>query len=78
MSNIINTSPLLQFIKKVHSADLTNAKEVKLTLQEAKTLSSTIGLIMTRLEGDLEKIIAQATNTTKEIIDIKIGENNTW
>ena len=74
----INTSPIHHFIKKVHGADLSNSKEIKLDIKEAKTLSTTISLIMIRLEGDLEKLINQKLSINNEIIEVQLGKDNNW
>ena len=53
----INTIPLQQFIDRVKVADNSNQAEVRMTLVEAKNLALTIGRVMSRLHGDLEKLV---------------------
>ena len=63
--------PIQQFIQQVKAADSSNAKEVKLSMQQAKNLTYTLGLVMSRLNGDLEKLLAK-NSTTEEVIEVKI------
>lgn len=68
----LNTIPLQQFIQTVKSADASKAKEVKLTIDQAKRLAFTIGEVMSRLEGDLEKLISAENNSDNEVIEISM------
>ena len=53
----LNTAPIQQFIQQVKQADTGQAKEVKLTMQQAKGLAFTLGIVMARLQGDMEKFV---------------------
>lgn len=75
----INTAPIQQFISQVKSADAGRQREVRLDIQQAKTLAFTLGIVMTRLNGDLEKILMQSqTNTSEEIIQISMDGGSNW
>jgi hypothetical protein len=63
----LNTIPIQQFIQQVKSADASRAKEIMLTLDQAKSLAFTLGIVMSRLEGDLEKLVVDSNNSTVEI-----------
>lgn len=67
----LNTMPIQQFIQQVRAADNSRAKEVKLSLEQAKSLAYTLGIAMSRLEGDLEKLIAESKSNTTETIEVK-------
>lgn len=67
----LNTMPIQQFIQQVKAAESSNAKEVKLTVQQAKNLALTLGMVMSRLAGDLEKLLVN-NNTTDEVIEVRI------
>jgi hypothetical protein len=71
VSNIepLNTIPLQQFVSQVKSADASRAKEVRLDINTAKNLAFTIGIVMSRLQGDLEKLVLEA-NSNEEVIQI--------
>lgn len=68
----INTIPFQQFIQQVKSAELSRAKEVKLSLEQAKNLAFTIGIVESRLHGDLEKLVKESNNTSNEIIEVNL------
>jgi CRISPR/Cas system CSM-associated protein Csm2 small subunit len=53
----INTMPIQQLIQMVKVAEQSRAKEVRLDITQAKTLAFTLGEVMARLHGDLEKIL---------------------
>ena len=72
----LNTVPIQQFIKQVKSADASRAKEVKLEISQAKNLAFTLGIVMSRLNGDLEKILAKTTE--EESIEVRLDGGNTW
>lgn len=66
----LNTLPIQSFISQVKSADSSKSKEVTLTIDQAKTLAFTLGIVMSRLEGDIEKLISNIS--VNENIDIRI------
>lgn len=73
----INTLSLQQFIQQVKVADSTNVKEVRLDIATAKNLAFTIGIVMSRLEGDLEKLLVKS-NTTDDVIVVKVDSGSNW
>lgn len=74
----LNTVPIQQFISQVKSADTSNAKEIKLTLTQAKNLAYTLGIVMARLNGDLEKFVVTHSGSSNETITISMDGGNTW
>ena len=74
----INTVPIQQFIQQVKSADSGNAKEVKLTLTQAKNLAYTLGIVMARLNGDLEKFVVANSGSSNETITISMDGGTSW
>ena len=74
----LNTLPIQQFLQSVKNADLKNQKEIRLDIATAKNLAFTIGIVMSRLEGDLEKLLANSNNTEKEIITVKLDSGSNW
>jgi hypothetical protein len=71
----LNTSPITQFLNQVKSADASRAKDIRIDIQQAKALAFTLGLVMTRLNGDLEQILAKKNSGEEEVIQIQIGSN---
>ena len=74
----LNTAPIQQFISQVKSADAGQAKEVKLNIQQAKRLAFTLGEVMTRLNGDLEKILARKNSGADDVIQVNMDSGSNW
>ena len=67
----INTTPLEQFLKQVKGADQSRSNEVRLDINQAKTLAFTLGIVLARLNGDLEKLI-QKTPQEEQVIEVQM------
>jgi hypothetical protein len=74
----LNTAPIQQFISQVRSADASNAREIKLDIQNAKRLAFTLGEVMARLNGDLEKIVVKQTSSEEQVIQINMDAGSGW
>lgn len=74
----LNTAPIQNFIQQVKGADASQAKEVKLTLQQAKGLAFTLGIVMARLQGDMEKFVKENTNSNEDIVEVQLDGGNNW
>jgi len=72
----LNTSSIQQFIAQVKNADMSNAREVKLSLQQAKNLAYTLGIVMARLEGDLERYVKE--NAGSETVEVRLDGGSDW
>ena len=73
----LNTAPIQNFIQTVKGADSSQAKEVKLTMQQAKGLAFTLGIVMSRLQGDMEKFVKE--NASKEEpVEVQMDGGNNW
>jgi hypothetical protein len=70
-ADTLNTIPIQQFIQAVKSADNSRAREVKIDIQQAKNLAFTLGIVMSRLNGDLEKLLLDRPQTD-EVIRIEM------
>ena len=68
----LNTIPLQQFLNAVKAAENSRAREVKIDIANAKNLAFTIGIVMSRLHGDLEKLVAESKNSNNEVISINV------
>lgn len=68
----LNTIPLQQFLNAVKAAENSRAREVKLDIATAKNLAFTLGVVMSRLHGDLEKLVAESKNNSDETIQINL------
>lgn len=56
----LNTLPIEDYINKARIAVKSNQKQVVLDLKEAQALADSLAIVMTRLSGELDKIINQA------------------
>lgn len=68
----LNTIPLQQFLNVVKAAENSRAREIKLDIATAKNLAFTLGIVMSRLHGDLERLVAESKNNNEEVIEIKL------
>lgn len=73
----LNTSPIQQYIQQVKNADLSKAREVKLDIVQAKNLAYTLGIVMARLEGDLERFVKNNSGNN-EPIEISLDGGSNW
>ena len=73
----LNTSPIQQYIQQVKNADLGKAREVKLDIVQAKNLAYTLGIVMARLEGDLERFVKNNSGGN-EAIEISLDGGSNW
>lgn len=74
----LNTMPIQQFIQQVKGADASKAREVKLNIEQAKRLAFTLGEVMARLEGDLEKLVKEQSNANDEVIEVRLDGGSEW
>lgn len=74
----LNTIPIQQFIQQVKTADASRQREVRLTIEQAKGLALTLGIVMSRLEGDLEKLVAESKGSGNETIEVKLDGGSGW
>ena len=73
----LNTIPLQLFIQQVKSAEASQSREIKIDIATAKNLAFTLGIVMSRLEGDLEKLVSQNT-ASDEQIEINLDGGGGW
>ncbi|MDB4331057.1 hypothetical protein N9993_00770 [bacterium] len=75
----LNTAPLQQFIKQVQAAENSRAKEVRMDIAQAKNLAFALGIVMSRMHGDLEKFVKEnASGASDDIIKVEIGSGGEW
>ena len=65
--------PIQQLIQMVKVAEQSRAKEVRLDIAQAKTLAFTLGEVMSRLHGDLEKILDEKIDKLNQDQTIEIN-----
>jgi hypothetical protein len=75
----LNTISIQQFIQQVKSADSGNQKDIRMDIATAKNLAFTLGIVMSRLQGDLEKlVVSNSSNNDNEVITIKMDPGSSW
>ena len=75
----INTIPVQQFLNTVKSADGSNAKEIKMPLAQAKQLAYCLGIVMARLQGDMEKYVKENSGGLgDQVIKVDIDAGTGW
>ena len=74
----LNTVAIEQFINAVKGAEASRAKELILDLQTAKNLAFTLGIVMSRLNGNLEELIQKQNSNADEVIEVKMDGGNSW
>ena len=77
-SNPLNTIPIQQFLQQVKTADASKQREVRLTIDQAKNLAFTMGIVMSRLQGDLELLVAGSKGSNEEVIEVKLDGGSGW
>ena len=73
----LNTLPIQQFINAVKGADASKKQEVKLDIQTAKRLAFTLGEVMTRLNGDLEALLAKKSQQ-EDTVQVQLDGGTGW
>lgn len=66
----LNTLPIEDFLDKTRIAVKSNQKQITLTIKEAVDLQNSLSVVMTRLSGEMDKLVAQASQAQN--IEIKM------
>lgn len=75
----INTIPVQQFIQLVKTAENTRQREIKMPIDQAKNLAFTLGIVMARMNGDLEKFVRDfAMAKEQEQITVNLDGGTSW
>lgn len=77
-SEPINVFPLEKFIQQVKAADASNRKEVRIDINQAKLMAFTIALVMTRINGDLEKLVMNKSSKSDETVIVTVDPGSNW
>ena len=76
-SEPLNTASIQAFIQQVKGAEASRAKDIRMDITQAKNLAFTLGIVMARLNGDLEQLIANKP-TSEETIDVQLDGGSGW
>lgn len=78
-NNLINTTVITQVLNTIKAAESSNQREVRLDIATAKNLSHTLGLVMTRLAGNYEGLIQEASARSAEETVIQVSmDGGVW
>ena len=73
MQNPINLTPITQFVQSVRSAEQTQSKEVRMSMQQARMLVLTLTEIQDKLLQDYESMFNQLkSNTDSEVVNVSM------
>ncbi len=71
----LNTLPIEDFLDKARIAIKSNQKSVTLTIKEVTDLQNSLSIVMTRLAGEMDKIVATAGEQSASI-QVKMDGGN--
>jgi hypothetical protein len=73
MQNQINLTPITQFVQSLRAAELSQQKEVKLPIQQARLLSLALNEIQDKLNQDYETMYALLKNSVNtEVVSVQM------
>ena len=76
-SEPLNTASIQAFIQQVKGADASKAKDIRMDITQAKNLAFTLGIVMSRLNGDLEQLLATKSNRD-ETVEVQLDGGSGW
>lgn len=68
MQNQINQTPITQFVQQVRTAEQTQSKEVKLSIQQARSLA----LVLLEMQGKILQDYETMFNELKKSVDTEV------
>tara|TARA_B100001989_G_C24487761_1_gene437878 strand:- start:64 stop:306 length:243 start_codon:yes stop_codon:yes gene_type:complete len=75
----INTAPIENFIKQVKAADNSRSNDVKMDIDSAKNLAFTLGIVMSRLNCNLEEFVTKDNEPAGEgYIEVQMDGGKGW
>jgi TorA maturation chaperone TorD len=73
MSNQVNTMPLTQFAQLLKAAELSQQKELKMTIQQARLLNIALTEVLAKLTQDYESLFnSLKASSGSEVISIQV------
>ncbi len=70
----LNTLPIEDFLDKARVAIKSNQKSVTLSIKEVTDLQNSLSIVMTRLSGELDKLLT--SNQKSDVIEVKMDGGN--
>jgi len=73
MSNQINTTPIAQFTQLLRASELSQSKELKMPIQQARLLNMALTELLDKMNQDYESMFNALKNTTNtEVISVSM------
>lgn len=73
MQKQINTTPITQFIQQLRAAELSQAKEIKLNIQQARLLNLALAELLDKVNQDYETMFNQLKKTLDtEVVTVEM------
>jgi hypothetical protein len=63
----LNTIPIESFLEKSRIAIRSNQKNLILSIEEVTNLQNSLSVVMTRLTGEMDKIVASSQKNTSDV-----------
>ena len=71
MQNQINLTPITQFVQQLRSAELSQSKEIKMSIQQARLLNLALTEVLDNLRQDYEALLNTLKDrTSSEVISV--------
>lgn len=74
----INTVPIQAFLTQVKNADASKAKELRISIDQAKQLALTLGIVLANQQGRLERLVVDNKSTGDEVVTVSMDGGSGW
>ena len=71
----LNTGPIEDFLDKARVAIKTNQKNITFSIKEVTDLQNSLAVVMTRLNGEMDQMLAAASQSSGKI-EVKMDGGN--
>ena len=77
MQNQINTTAIAQFAQMLRASELSQQKEVKIPIQQARLLNATLTELLDKVNQDYEALFKSLQNKRVETLEATLEKLNT-
>jgi hypothetical protein len=72
MSNPINTYPITSLIQQIKAADISQQKEIRIDIKNAKLLSYALAEILSKVNQDYELLLKNLQKSTGDTVTVQL------
>jgi hypothetical protein len=72
MSNPINTYPITSLIQQIKAADISQQKEIRIDIKNAKLLSYALAEILSKVNQDYESLLKNLQKSTGDTVTVQL------